>query len=890
MKLDRVRCTGFGSLGDLDTGDGVLPSLVVVVGPNEAGKTTFFELLVSLLYGFEPASRERHPYTPRDGRDIDIEAAIRSDGGETANVHRRLLSAPYGRLEWEGRSADLRNRPLPTLAHVDRGLYRNLYALTLADLAGLGGEAWNRIQDQLLGGMGARDLIPVRDVLRVLEQEAGALWRPSRRGNQRIRETRDRIHDALARRRQALDRDRQLRRLIRESAEASAERRRAREAREQGRLVVERARRLRPVRDQLRRIEELERRAGPPEILNELPEAPGRTLAEARATCKELTSRLAVLDDDEARLRASAGAYGEAERLLAAHDEEVRAVIAAVGALETDRTMAATLEQELRDLDRRMQTLGRELLSRSLADVAPHELLELRTAELRERVRTYSAAREARVQGELRAAAASGVPASGPVLLVDGVVALAGAGLAVWGGLTAQTPSLVAGLVLAAGALAHVWWTRRLAGGTGPAGADLDELGRNERAAAEAVGVLLGDLPLHEQLRSEPTHEVASSLSRLQELAGDVESRRASLAEIRIRAASADERVRALGSELALELPAEVTAAARFLDGALREAQAAGRQAASSGSELDRIAQRRSQVRTELEAARGRLCALEALLSDLGQGDLAAGLEEAEARLQDKERARQIREELERVHPDLDEIVRAVREAEQAEEEWALDSEALGRAAAELDELTDTIDTLGQRVVALDHEVARLEREPTVDRIDGELDALQEEVAWLTRARDRRIVLGRVLAEADRRFREEHQPDVFARAGGYLERITDGRYHRLGREERDGATRVLLYGPGLDDPLEVDDTTSTGTREQVYLALRLATVDHVDHDQERLPLLLDEVFVNWDAERRRRGLDLVAEIARVRQVFVCTCHEEWAAELEHMGARAVRLS
>ena len=41
---------------------------------------------------------------------------------------------------------------------------------------------------------------------------------------------------------------------------------------------------------------------------------------------------------------------------------------------------------------------------------------------------------------------------------------------------------------------------------------------------------------------------------------------------------------------------------------------------------------------------------------------------------------------------------------------------------------------------------------------------------------------------------------------------------------------------------------SQGIKEQVYFALRLAAIDHLDADEERLPLFLDEVFVNWDGK------------------------------------------
>jgi uncharacterized protein YhaN len=80
---------------------------------------------------------------------------------------------------------------------------------------------------------------------------------------------------------------------------------------------------------------------------------------------------------------------------------------------------------------------------------------------------------------------------------------------------------------------------------------------------------------------------------------------------------------------------------------------------------------------------------------------------------------------------------------------------------------------------------------------------------------------------------------------------------------------------------------STGTLEQAYLALRLAIVDHLDQGLERLPLFVDEVLVNWDRERRTRGMKLLAAVARHRQVFVFTCHPEVAHGLETQGARVI---
>jgi uncharacterized protein YhaN len=66
-------------------------------------------------------------------------------------------------------------------------------------------------------------------------------------------------------------------------------------------------------------------------------------------------------------------------------------------------------------------------------------------------------------------------------------------------------------------------------------------------------------------------------------------------------------------------------------------------------------------------------------------------------------------------------------------------------------------------------------------------------------------------------------------------------------------------------------------------------VDHLDQGKERLPLFIDEAFVNWDAERRDRGLEVLAEASSTRQVFAFTCHPEMAERLGALGACVLRL-
>ncbi|GMR12235.1 MAG: hypothetical protein BMS9Abin29_0424 [Gemmatimonadota bacterium] len=895
MKVERVRCGAFGSLNDFDTGSDALPGLVVVVGPNEAGKSTFFEVLVSLLYGFRPTSREIHPFAPRTGGEIDIEACLTLDGGQAWHVHRRLLAAPRGHLDRNGDQEDLKNRPLPAITHVDRQVFRHVYAITLAELAALETETWNQIQDRLIGAMGARDLVPLRKAVESLEQDAGALWRPTRHGNQRIREVDARVLENLSRRQDALDRDLELRRLTHEAATATTDLKAARERREHRRLALENARRLQPIRSHVKRVQELEKRGGPPEDLDGLPSAPGERLAESRRACEELEARLATLKQDRIPPQALVDAYGEVHRGIVGMRDDVTRVVAAATAMEAEWLRLGALEQEIQDLERRRQPLARELMTVPASQLDAERLRGLRTAELRDRIRAFGRAREEREHLQARIAASARSRQSSTALAGVVVGLVGGLGLVAWGSFSDQGTLVVAGAALVSAALGvagHWWWMRRTgrraATGKREGGPSTDAEHR-EREALDAIQTLLADLPMHEEILRDPTTDVASSLVRLQELTGDLTARQESIDEIRSRMTALQVEARELGGRLGVVLPPDSTGAGQALSRALREADDSRRDAEAGEGELERLDRERLRWTADLEDARQRLGALEGSLRKLSGGDLAAGLKEAEIRIDARNRATQAMDELRRTHPDLDDVLVRIRQAEESGEDWTLDSDALVEAATELEELTHRIEELGKHLVALEHEVADLERQPTIDQVDGEGVALQEELDWLRRTRDRKVLLARILREADRVFREEHQPDVLRRAGDYLEHITGGRYVRLSGGEADMGAEFQLHGPDLAEPMTVDETTSTGTREQVYLALRLAIVDHLDRDQERLPLLLDEVFVNWDEARRTRGLDLVVEVARTRQVFLCTCHEEWAAELKTRGARLVHL-
>ena len=119
-------------------------------------------------------------------------------------------------------------------------------------------------------------------------------------------------------------------------------------------------------------------------------------------------------------------------------------------------------------------------------------------------------------------------------------------------------------------------------------------------------------------------------------------------------------------------------------------------------------------------------------------------------------------------------------------------------------------------------------------------------------------------------YEAERQPETLGEASLYLEQLTGGKYVRiwtpLGKNElridhRDGKALAI-------------DVLSRGTREAVFLSLRLALVAAYGRRGVTIPMILDDVLVNLDLKRARNAVDLLCNFAADgRQLLFFTCHD-----------------
>jgi uncharacterized protein YhaN len=129
----------------------------------------------------------------------------------------------------------------------------------------------------------------------------------------------------------------------------------------------------------------------------------------------------------------------------------------------------------------------------------------------------------------------------------------------------------------------------------------------------------------------------------------------------------------------------------------------------------------------------------------------------------------------------------------------------------------------------------------------------------------------RLMNLARERFERERQPEVVRIAGRVFSQMTLGRYTSV-RIPLDSEISVVSSVGDLKPAAEL----SQGTAEQLYLALRVGLISSLGDLGRHLPVLMDDVAVNYDPERLLASSAAIAELARVRQVILFTCHSATA--------------
>lgn len=204
-----------------------------------------------------------------------------------------------------------------------------------------------------------------------------------------------------------------------------------------------------------------------------------------------------------------------------------------------------------------------------------------------------------------------------------------------------------------------------------------------------------------------------------------------------------------------------------------------------------------------------------------------------------------------------------------------------------LEGLRQEEDALAEEVAALGVRVEAMRQDGTLaDLLQQEADQ-REELQRQARAWCRLRLAHALLHRAKLAFEKERQPRVIRRAAAIFRDITAGAWQDVGAVVGDSSLRVM---PPQGEPVSPEQL-SRGTQEQLYLALRLAYIQDHAAQASPLPVIMDDVLVDFDPGRARRTARILGDLSQGRygprqQILFFTCHPHTAALLREVQPSA----
>lgn len=134
------------------------------------------------------------------------------------------------------------------------------------------------------------------------------------------------------------------------------------------------------------------------------------------------------------------------------------------------------------------------------------------------------------------------------------------------------------------------------------------------------------------------------------------------------------------------------------------------------------------------------------------------------------------------------------------------------------------------------------------------------------RTRLAEVIVSRVVQA----YRERHQGPVLQRAGEIFARITLGSFSGLITDYEDD--KQVLLGQRPDATRVGVAGMSQGARDQLFLSLRIAAIEEHLKQREAIPLVIDDLLVQFDDARASATLSVLADLAQQTQVLFFTHH------------------
>ena len=197
----------------------------------------------------------------------------------------------------------------------------------------------------------------------------------------------------------------------------------------------------------------------------------------------------------------------------------------------------------------------------------------------------------------------------------------------------------------------------------------------------------------------------------------------------------------------------------------------------------------------------------------------------------------------------------------------------LERIAGEVQMLEQERSTLDQTIGTERGELARMDGSAKAaeyaEKKERLLANLESDVEHYARFKMASVILARTIEQ----YRDKHQGSLIKRASELFSQLTAGSFDGV-RAEYDEKDNPVLVGIRTEENKTVPVAgMSDGTADQLYLALRLASLEQYLNHNEPLPFIVDDILLRFDDDRSAATLKVLADLSKKTQVIFFTHHQ-----------------
>jgi uncharacterized protein YhaN len=190
----------------------------------------------------------------------------------------------------------------------------------------------------------------------------------------------------------------------------------------------------------------------------------------------------------------------------------------------------------------------------------------------------------------------------------------------------------------------------------------------------------------------------------------------------------------------------------------------------------------------------------------------------------------------------------------------------------ELKDMEANLDRLNKEEATLEEQARQLVNDDRISALRTEEEGLKEELSLLAAQWSTVRLAQGLIRRARERYQKERQPEVIRAAGQFFDRLTLGKYPSLVAPIGEDRVEVVCQ----DNSRKEIGQLSRGTAEQLYLSLRFGFIREFSKTTESLPIIMDEILVNFDPHRARATAETIVELSKEHQILFFTCHPQMA--------------